>query len=133
MDRDSSIGIATRYGRDGPRIESRWGARFSAPVQNVPGSHPVSYTMDTGSYTGVKRPGRGVDHTAPSSAEVKERVELFLFSLFGPSWPCSRVSFTFTFTLYNALVQHLRTEELINSLFITLQTETLSDEYVVTL
>ena len=30
--RDSSVGIATRYGLDGPGIESRWGARFSAPV-----------------------------------------------------------------------------------------------------
>ena len=33
MGRDSSVGIATRYGLDGPVIESRWGARFSAPVQ----------------------------------------------------------------------------------------------------
>ena len=35
--RDSSVGIATRYGLDGPGIESRWGARFSAPVQTGPG------------------------------------------------------------------------------------------------
>jgi hypothetical protein len=26
------VGIATRYGLDGPGIESRWGAKFSAPV-----------------------------------------------------------------------------------------------------
>ena len=31
--------IATRYGLDGPGIESRWGARFSAPVQTGPGAH----------------------------------------------------------------------------------------------
>jgi len=30
--RDSVVGIATRYGLGGPEIESRWGARFSAPV-----------------------------------------------------------------------------------------------------
>ena len=30
-----------------------------------------------------KRPGRGVDHPPPSSAEVKERVELYLYSLRG--------------------------------------------------
>jgi hypothetical protein len=32
--RDSSVGIATRYGLDGPGIESfgGWGTRFSAPV-----------------------------------------------------------------------------------------------------
>jgi hypothetical protein len=40
--RDSSIGIATRYGLDGPGIESRWGARFSAPVQTVPLEGPPS-------------------------------------------------------------------------------------------
>ena len=76
--RDRSVGIATRYGMDGPRIESRWGARFSAPVQTGAGAHPTSYTMCTGSFPGVKRPGRGVDHPPPPSAEVKERVELYL-------------------------------------------------------
>ena len=72
--RDSSVGIATRYRLDGPGIESRWGARFSAPVQNGPGAHPTSYTMGTGSFLGIKRPGLGVDHPPPSGAEVKERV-----------------------------------------------------------
>ena len=38
-------------------------------------------------FQGVKRPGRGVDHPPPSSAEVKERVELYLYSPSGPSWP----------------------------------------------
>ena len=65
--RDSSVGIATRYGLDGPGIESRWGARFSVPVQTCPGAHPASCTMGTGSFPGVKRPGRGVDHAPPSS------------------------------------------------------------------
>ena len=35
----------------------------------------------------VKRPRRGVDHPTPSSAEVKERVQLDLFCPSGPSWP----------------------------------------------
>jgi hypothetical protein len=61
------------------------GARFSALVQTGPGAHPASYTMGTGSFPGVKRPGRGVDNPPPSSAEVKERVELFLYSPTGPS------------------------------------------------
>jgi hypothetical protein len=39
--RDSSVGIATCYGLDGPGIESRWGTRFSAPVQKDPGTHPA--------------------------------------------------------------------------------------------
>ena len=65
--RDSSVGIATRYGLDGPGIESLWGAIFSAPVQTGPGAHPTSCTMGTGSFPGVKRPGRGVDPPPPSS------------------------------------------------------------------
>jgi hypothetical protein len=63
------------------------GARFSAPVQTGPGAYPTSCTMGTGSFPGVKRPGRGVDHPPPSSAEVKKRVELYIYSPSGPSWP----------------------------------------------
>ena len=64
------------------------GARFSASVQTGPEAHPASYTMGTGSFPWVKRPGRGLDHPPPSSAEVKERVELYLyFNLFYTSTP----------------------------------------------
>ena len=38
------------------------GARFSAPVQTGPVAQPASYTMGTGSFPEVKRPGRGVEH-----------------------------------------------------------------------
>jgi len=48
--------------------------------------HSASYTMGTGSFLGVKRPVRGVDHPPLSSAEVKGRVELYLHSPSGPSW-----------------------------------------------
>jgi len=47
-------------------------ARFSAFVQIGSGAHPASYTMGTGSYLGVKQPGRGLDHPPPFSAEVKK-------------------------------------------------------------
>jgi len=43
--------------------------------------------MDTGFFPGVKRPGRGVDHPLPPSVKVKERVDLYIYSPFGPSWP----------------------------------------------
>jgi hypothetical protein len=46
-------GIGTGYGLDGPGIESRWGVRFSEPVQTGPGAHPASYTMRIGSFPGV--------------------------------------------------------------------------------
>jgi hypothetical protein len=50
-------------------------------VQNGSGAHPASYPRGTrGSFPGVKRPGHEADHSSPSSAEVKERVELYLHS-----------------------------------------------------
>jgi hypothetical protein len=55
-------GIANGYGLDGPGIESRWKARFSAPVHTGPGAQPASCTMGTGSFPGVKS-GRGVTLT----------------------------------------------------------------------
>ena len=61
----SSVGTATGYGLDGPGIESRWGTRFSAPVQNGPGAHPAFCTMGTASFPGVKS-GRGVTLTPHS-------------------------------------------------------------------
>jgi hypothetical protein len=64
----SSVGIATDYGMDGPGIEPRWKRDFS---HNSRPAHPASCTMGTGSFQGVKRPGRGADHPPPSSAEVE--------------------------------------------------------------
>jgi hypothetical protein len=70
----SSVGIATDYGLDGPGIESRWGARFSARPDRpwVPPS--LLYNgYRTASFPGGKvRPGRDADRSSPSSAEVLE-------------------------------------------------------------
>jgi hypothetical protein len=63
------------------------GVRLSAPVQTSSVAHPASYTMSTGCFPGVKRPERGVDDPPPSSAMVKGRVELYVSSPSGPSWP----------------------------------------------
>ena len=52
-----------------------------------------------GVFPGVNRPRRGVDHPPPSSAEVKERVDLYIYSLSGPSWPVVGWTLPFTFTL----------------------------------
>ena len=65
----------TRHGRSGDRLPVR--KRNSAPVQTGPGAHPDSYRM--GTLGGVKLPGCDVNHQLPSSAEVKERVELYLY------------------------------------------------------
>jgi len=60
---------------------------FSAPVQTGPGVHQPPTQWVPGLSRGVKRPGRGVDHPPPSSAVVEGRVELYICSLSGPSWP----------------------------------------------
>jgi len=86
-------------GQSGDRIPVGVGLRFSAHVWTGPGAHLASYTVGAGSFLWVKRPGCGIDHPPPSSAKVKGRVELYIYSLSRTFVACSRVSFTFTFTL----------------------------------
>jgi hypothetical protein len=50
-------------------------ARFSAPVQTGPGGPPSLV------YNGYRVSFPGVNHPLPSSAEVRERVELYLYPL----------------------------------------------------
>jgi len=67
------------------------------PLQWVPGASSL----------GVQQPGREADRSPPSSAEVKEWVELYLHSPSMPSWHGAQLqkkhrdnfTFTFTFTL----------------------------------
>jgi hypothetical protein len=83
LGRDSIVSIATHYRLDGPGIESWWGWDFlhlsrlvlgltQSPIQ-LPGIFP--------------EPGHGVECLPPSSAKVKEKVELYLYSPSGPLWP----------------------------------------------
>ena len=61
---------------DIPGIESRWGE--GEIFRNPPDGPGPPW---------VKRPGRGVDYLPQPSAEVNERVELYIYSHSGPSWP----------------------------------------------
>ena len=66
----SVVGIAIGYGAGGPGIESRWGRDFphlSRPALG-PTQPPVQWVP--GLSWGVKRPGRDVDPSPPSSAMV---------------------------------------------------------------
>jgi len=82
----------------GPRYLSRYSDSLRTGRSNPgggrvfrtgPEAHPASHTMGTGSFPGVKR---GVH--PPSSAEVKARVELYIY-LLGVLVACSMVNFTF--------------------------------------
>jgi len=55
----SVVGVEAVYGLDGLGIESRWGSRFSTPLQTGPGVQPASCTVGTSSFPRVKS-GRGV-------------------------------------------------------------------------
>ena len=71
-----------RAGRSGDR--NPVGAKFSTPVQTGPGTHPVSCKMGTESFPGVKS-GRSVKMTPhPFLCHGQERVELYLYSPYGP-------------------------------------------------
>jgi len=60
--------------------------------------------MGTGSFPGVKRPGRGADQPLPSSAEVNERV-LPLWAIVA----CSIVKFTLILqTEGNCNIKHIQ-------------------------
>jgi len=92
--RNSSAGTTTCCGLNGPG-SNPGGARFSAHIQTDPGAHPPSYTMGNGSFPGVKAAGAWCSPFTPFSAEVKERVGLYLY--FPPLWAfvaCSGVNCT---------------------------------------
>ena len=76
-----------RAGQSRDRIPVGGRKRFSSPVQTGPVAHPVSYTMGTGSLSGGKAAVAWRWPPTPSSAEVKERVQIYLYSPSGPSWP----------------------------------------------
>jgi len=87
--RDSSVGIATRYALDGPGIESLWVRDFPhlsrlAPRRTQPTIQWVPSLSRGQSDRGVALA------THLSSAEVKERVELCLYSSSGLSCPAIR-------------------------------------------
>jgi len=86
MGRDSSVGIATYYEVEGPGIVSRWvWGDFLHPSRPVLGPTVTVVQWIPGLFPGegVKGPDRGVDHLSASSAEVKERVKLYLYSPLG--------------------------------------------------
>jgi len=73
---DSSVGIATAYGLDGPGE-----GEISSTCPDRPWGPPNLLYNGYQAFPGCKvRPGRDADLSPPPSAEVKNRVELYLYS-----------------------------------------------------
>ena len=68
---DSVVGTAIHYGLDSLGIKS-WGGDLPHK------SRPALYNGYQVTLTEVKRLGHGINYPPPSSAEVKERVKLYL-------------------------------------------------------
>ena len=86
------------YGLYGLGIESPWGRDFPHPSRTAIGC-VLSLTQLAQDFSPrVKRWVRGVDCSPPSSAEVIEGVQLYLYFLSGPSWPVLGWTLHFTLT-----------------------------------
>jgi hypothetical protein len=75
-------------------------------MQTNPGAHAVFYTVGTRSFPGVKWLDGGINHPPPSSAEVKERVEICINSLSLPSWQVA--GWTLSLSLALLLIRQLK-------------------------
>jgi hypothetical protein len=78
--------VTANGGLDGPGIESLCRRDFPRPSRPTlqPIQLPIQWVPDL--FPRVKRPGCGV-YYPPHSAEVKELVQLYIYSLSGASWP----------------------------------------------
>ena len=89
------VGIATRYGLDGPGIEYRWERDFPHQFNRLRGSPSLLENGHPVSLEGVKRPGRLVHHQPLSKPRLKKEyiytnTPLVYFMV------CSKAKFTFT-------------------------------------
>jgi hypothetical protein len=89
---DSSLGIANCYGLDRPGIKSHRCEIFPHPSTLALGPTQPSVQWVLGLSQGWSSRGMALTTHRTSSAEVKERVELYLYSPSGPLWPVLRWS-----------------------------------------
>jgi hypothetical protein len=104
-ERNSHLNVVTQIYRSGrhssvvQRLATDWtvwgsnpgtGEIFRTRPDRLWTSPSLLYNGHRVSFPGMKWAGRGVKHPPPSSAEVQERVELYLNSPSGPSWSVIR-------------------------------------------
>ena len=86
MGRASVVGITAGDGPDGTGIEFRSARDFLHlfTMDLAPKHPPVKWVL--GLFLGLKRPEDDADNPPTSSAEVKERLELYLYFYSGTSY-----------------------------------------------
>ena len=94
LGRDSSQNIATHYGLEGPVFESR--RRQDFPRPSKPALEPTLLHNSYRVFTGEKAERFWRWQPTPSSSDVKERVELYLYTPFRAFVDYSRMNYTFT-------------------------------------
>jgi hypothetical protein len=78
-----------------PGIESRWGEIFRT-CPDRPWGPPSLLYNGYWVFPGRRmRPGRDADHSPLLAPRSKNRVKLYLYSPYGPSWPVKRVKSTY--------------------------------------
>jgi hypothetical protein len=75
----------------------------TAPVQTDAGVHVASFTVSTGSFPGVNRPGRVPKHPCPCSAEVKKSIVISVLTQCA-FMACCRVNLPFILSCLRAVV-----------------------------
>ena len=99
---ENAVGIATCYGLDGPGLESRLRRDFLQPSRLGLGPTQPPIQWVPGLSRGESSRGVVLTTPPPSSTEVKERVELYLYCPSGPSWPVLGWLYLYLITLHSA-------------------------------
>ena len=107
VDRDSVVGIKTRYGLEVPGSNPGRGEIFRTCPDRPWGPPSLLYNRYR-VFPGGKAAGAWRWPPIPSSAEVKEGVELYLSLPPNPFVACSRVNFTFTIFIITKFFAPLR-------------------------
>jgi hypothetical protein len=94
--RDSVVGIATRYGLEGPGIESRWGEIFRTYPDRLRGPSSLLYNGYWVFPGGKVRPVRDADPSPLSSAEVKKELSYTSTQPIGSPGPATGFPFSNT-------------------------------------